>query len=41
MFESMGFDVEDYKYMKNEVGKIVERIEEFMGLEARLPPEGL
>ena len=41
MFENMGFDVEDYKYMKNEVGKIVERINEFLTLEAKTPPEGL
>jgi hypothetical protein len=41
MFENMGFDVEDYKYMKEAIGNAVERIEEFMGLEARLPPEGL
>ena len=41
MFENMGFDVEDYKYMKETIGNAVERIKEFCELETKLPPEGL
>lgn len=41
MFESMGFDVEDYKYMKNAIAEAGKRINEFLTLEAKLPPEGM
>ena len=41
MFENMGFDVEDYKYMKGVIVNAVERVKEFAQLETRLPPEGM
>ena len=41
MFENMGFDAEDYKYMKNAIEEAGQRINEFLTLEAKLPPEGL
>lgn len=41
MFENMGFDVEDYKYMKNVIAEAGQKIKEFCQLETRLPPEGM
>lgn len=42
MFEDMlDFDAETYKLMKAKVMAAKARAEEFLGLEARMPPEGI
>ena len=33
MFQNQGFDVEDYKYLKETVGNVVERVKQFVELE--------